>query len=110
MATVVSTAVTEISNGYNDENIITFQAAIGAATSGDTVTITLPSRWQKIGVGVTSVAIQAWTTSDLAGARTKASIVVTSYSLVEATGVLSVLIGASISSVATAIVQVCPSS
>jgi hypothetical protein len=113
MADVVATAVTEIPSGYNNENIIVFQATVGVANAADTVKMTLPTRWLGIGVGIVSATIMQWVTAD-AGARTKTFVPLSgdadAIGIVEATGVISLKLGAvAIANPCRAIVMVCPS-
>jgi hypothetical protein len=113
MADVVATAVTEIPNGYNNENIIVFQATVGAANAADDIKITLPTRWQGIGVGIVSATIMQWGAAD-AGARTKTfvplAVAADTITIVEATGVVSLKLGAvAIANPCRAILMICPS-
>lgn len=111
MATVASTNVKAIPPGYNNDNRETFQADVASGTaSADVVTITLPSRWQGKGFGVVSLLIEQFNTAD-AGARSKSSVAITSYSFVETTGVISVVLGANVTGTAGAkvLVTVMPS-
>ena len=113
----LGTAV-EIPVGYNSENIITFQAPtvtdIGAS---DTVTLTLPPRWQGVGFTVVGVRMEKWTTGSpatAAGARTKTNLAVSIASFVESTGVLTVAKGdtttvTNATESARVIVQIAPS-
>lgn len=108
MPTVASTAVTGIPPGYNNDNRESFQATVGAALASDTVTVQLPSRWTGRGVAIEGVTIEQFAAAD-AGARTRTSVPIVSWSHVESTGVLSVLLGATaITNPARIVVTVLP--
>lgn len=107
MATVVATGVTGVPPGYNNDNRETFQGTVPVATSGDTVTYTLPERWRGRGVSIVDVTLQKFATAAV-GARTKTSLAVTSWSYVESTGVLSVVIGADVDTNGRLLVTVVP--
>ena len=93
MPTVVATTIVEIPKGYNEENLICFQAVAPVADAADTLTIQLPANWVGKGFTVKGVRLEQFVTA-AAGARTKLTIPVTSWSYVETTGLVYILIGA----------------
>jgi hypothetical protein len=55
--------------------------------------MTLPSRWIGVGFTVVSLRVEQFSTA-AAGARTKTDIPIASFSYVETTGVISLVLGA----------------
>lgn len=100
MSTVVATAVVEVPNGPNDENIKVHQATVGAAAASDTISITMPlnadgvtSDYVGKSFSILSVRVEQWVDA-AAGARTKTDVPIASFSYVETTGILSIVLGA----------------
>jgi hypothetical protein len=109
MATVAASAETAIPLGSNRENWELIQATVGAASSSDTVTIQLPARWVGTGFTIMSVRLEQFTTA-ASGSRTRSNLAITSYSYVETTGVLSMVIGAAVTTNGRAYVLIAPAS
>jgi len=94
--TALGTAV-EIPKGYNQEQQVVFTAQLvnTTVTAADTLTFTLPTRWQGKALTVLSVRAEKYTTSGATtGARTLTDMPIAVSSFVETTGVVSLLVGA----------------
>lgn len=97
MPTVAATSVAE--KDFRDKPGVAQEVAavLPTASAADSVTVTLPARWRGIGISIGPVRAEKWTTGDpatAAGARTRAVVPVTFVSVVEATGVVTLLLGA----------------
>lgn len=108
MATVSATNIRGLNPGYNNDNRETIHAEVPTCSSGDTVEVQLPDRWKGRGSILTALLISQFA-SAAEGARTRASVAVTSYSHVESTGVLSVVVGANITNPCRLVATLMPS-
>ena len=93
MATVASTSVTEIPHGYNEQLHAIYQASVAAAAAADNVTITLPASWQGKGFTIVDCHAEKFAAAAV-GARTRTAVAISVVSHVEATGVVTLLVGA----------------
>ena len=95
MSTVAASAVGQVDNEAGLSAAQLFEGVVGTSTDGDTITFTLPAKWQGQGFGVVSVSCQKWTTGapTAQGGRTKAVQPISLVSFVESTGVVSMLLG-----------------
>lgn len=112
MSTVAATSVVEIAKGPNDENVKCFQVVIPVAGSGDTITIALPLNADGVSsdfiaksFALTALRVEQYT-DVAAGSRVHTNIAITSYTYSEVTGVISVVIGAAITTIGRAYVTV----
>lgn len=80
MANITSTSVAEVPIGYNQGNVITFEAQILATTvsAADTVDIALPARWAGKGFQVIAVSAEKYTISGASvGSRVRTAVALT---------------------------------
>ena len=107
---VAATAIKEIYKGLNSEQIKTFQAVVGVTAAFDTVTVTLPTGWSGTGFTLVKARLEEFATA-AAGARTKTEIPISEVSYVEATGVISLVLGATgVATNGRAIIEIAPAS
>jgi len=94
MATTTATDIKAIPLGYNQENWELFQAAVAASAAADSIAVTVPTRWIGQGFTVVSARCEQFVQATASGARTKTNVPVTVTSVDEATGIVTLLIGA----------------